>query len=207
MPPVKKKTKKKKASKKGIRKRKTGSQWTRQQLNALHECWKSTTSRKACLELVAQRLPEMPPPAAWFLVRKLSRTEKAWIMTARQKVREKERRKEDLERSREARHRRREERERAQIRRDKRSDMRDRLDDSHAGKIAAEINADFFFCPDVKQHVSPLSCIYRIFSGTGEYDFSYGEPCSTCRRMDKHIPVIESVLSKKERGNAKQGAG
>jgi hypothetical protein len=216
MPPIKKKktakkktarkTAKKKAAKTARRKRKPGSKWTKRQLNILHECWKATATRKACLELVAEKLPEMPPPAAWSLVRKLSRTERSWIMTARQKEREKEKKKKDRERAREARLKRREERERAQVRRDKRSDMRDRLRDSHADGVAAEIGADFFFCPDVKQHVSVLSCVYRVFAPASKYGFSHGGPCSTCRRMDKHLPALERVLSK-EKTNAKQDSG
>ena len=201
-----KKTKKKARKAPRRRRRKPGSQWTKRQLNVLHECWKATSTRKACLELVVKKLPEMPPPAAWALVRKLSRTEQAWIMTARQKERDKEKKKRDKEKARAARAKKREERERTKERRDRRSDMRDLLRDDHADKVAEEIGTDFFFCPDIRQQVSVLTCIFRVFSPPGQYGFSHGGSCASCRRMDKHLPVLERVLSK-ETKDAKQRAG
>ena len=185
----------KKARKASRRKRKPGSQWTKRQLNLLHECWKATLTRKTCLEMVAQKLPEMPPPAAWALVRKLSRTERSWIMTARQKERDKEQKKRDQEKARTDRVRRREERERAKEKRDQRYGIRDILTDAHADKVAEEIGTDFFFCPDMRQQVSVLTCVFRVFSPPSQYGFSYGGPCASCKRMDKHLPTLESLIS------------
>jgi hypothetical protein len=202
---VGKKVPKKKATKKP-RGRKLGSKWTKRQLDILHECWKSTSTRKACLEKVAEKLPEMPPPAAWALVRRLSKRERAWILTAQQKEREKEQKRRAKERAKEQRAQRRAEREKAKARRDRRGDIRDRLRDKHMKRVAAEIGSDFFFCPDVQQQVCVLSCIFRVFSPPSKYGFSHGGPCSTCRRMDKHMPVLESIL-KEKRSDAKQKPG
>lgn len=194
----KKKATKKKASKrksaKKTRKRKVGSKWTKRQLDILHDCWKTTATRKACLEKVAEKLPEMPPPAAWSLVRRLSQRERAWILTAQQKEREKEQKKRERERAREQRARRKVEREKAKARRDRRGEIRERLRDTYAKQVAKQIGADFFFCPDVQQQVCVLSCVFRVFSPPSQYGFSHGGPCSTCRRMDKHMPVLESIL-------------
>lgn len=195
---------KKKAPKKPGRKkrgRKSGSQWTKHQLNVLHECWKSTSTRKACLEKVVERLPEMPPPAAWALVRRLSKRERAWILTARQKEREKERAKRERERAKEQRVKRRAEREKAKERRDRRGEIRDRLRDRHMAQVEQHVGADFFFCPDVQQQVCLLSCVFRVFSPLGDYGFSHGGPCSTCRRMDRYMPALEDIL---EENDAKQ---
>lgn len=170
--------------------------WSKAQLTALHELWKTARSRQEFLAAVSEKLPGIPPPIAWSLVRKLSRTDREWQMTARQKERDKEERKLAKERARQERLKRRDERQKAQEWRDQRSVLRTSLKTSHAKRVAKEIGTDFFFCPDVRQHVCRLSCVFRVFSETDLYGFSHGGPCEKCERMDEHIPVLERIIGR-----------
>jgi hypothetical protein len=166
--------------------------WSKTQLAALHECWKAARNRQEFLALVSEK----PPPLAWSLVRKLSRTDREWQMTARQKERDREERKLAKERMRQERLKRRDERQRAQEWREQRGTLRVGLKESHAKRVAKEIGTDFFFCPDVRQYVCRLSCIFRVFSENDMYGFSHGGPCEKCERMDEHIPVLEKIIGR-----------
>lgn len=179
--------------------------WTKVQLTTLHECWKATRNRQECLDLVAKKLPEIPPPLAWSLVRKLSRSDREWQMTARQKDRDRDERKLAKERSRQDRLKKREERQRNQEWKEQRGTIRTTLKDSHAHGIIAEIGADFFFCPDVRQYVCRLSCIFRVFSEHDTYGFSHGGLCEKCDCMDEHLPALEEIIRRSSNEGQKSG--
>jgi hypothetical protein len=195
---TKKKTTRKKAVRKRTAKKKTRRSakpaWPKKILDLIHECWESTATRKACLELLADKVPEMPPPAAWGIIRKLSKTDKRWILTARKKQREKEALKQARERRRAERAKRREARERKKEWRDRQDSFRKKLSAKHLEKIQKRIEAEFFFCPDTKQHVNNIACIFRVFSGDDWFGFSHSGPCARCKRMDKHLPEIEKAI-------------
>jgi hypothetical protein len=168
--------------------------WSKAQLATLHKCWKEAGSRQEFLTLVSERLAEIPPPVAWSLVRKLSRSDREWEMTARQKERDKEERRLAKERHRQDRLRRRDERQKVQQWKEQREVIRKLLSDAYADLIAKAVGMDFFFCPDMRQHVCRLTCVFRVFSGEGTYGFSHGGPCEKCERMDEHIPALEEIL-------------
>jgi hypothetical protein len=168
--------------------------WTKAQLATLHECWKTARNRKECLKLVSEKLPEIPPPVAWSLVRKLSRSDREWQMTARQKERERDERRTTKERVRQDRLKRREERQLTEEWKEQRGKLRTELKESHATCVAKEVGTDFFFCPDVRQHICRLSCIFRVFSEREMLGFLHGGPCEKCERMDEYIPVLEKII-------------
>jgi hypothetical protein len=168
--------------------------WSKAQLDTLHECWKVSQSRQKYLELVAQKLPEIAPPVALSLARKLSRSDRDWQMTARRKEREREERKLAKERSRQDRLKRRDERQRAAEWRSQRETIRDGLSETHVSLVAKVVGTDFFFCPDTRQHVCRLSCVFRVFSKDDQYGFAHGGPCVKCERMDEHIPALERII-------------
>jgi len=172
--------------------------WTKAQLFTLHECWKAAKSRQECLALVTEKLPEMPPPIAWSLIRKLSKSDREWQITTKQKEREKEEQKLAKERNRQKKLQRREEREQEQEWKAQRERLRSLLDVSHVKKISQEVGDDFFFCTDAHQHVCRLSCIFRIFSGYGAFGFSHGGCCEQCERMDEYIPTLEQIIGAKD---------
>lgn len=172
--------------------------WTKAQLTVLHECWKASHDRRECFALIARRIPEMPPPIAWSLVRKLSRTDPEWQKTARRKERDKEERATAKERVRQERLRRRDERQKIQEWKTQRESLRAQLCEKHAKRVAKEIGTDFFFCSDVRQHVCRLSCVFRVFSGQGVQGFSHGGPCEKCERMDGHIPALEKIVGRSD---------
>lgn len=170
--------------------------WTKAQLTTLHECWKAARNRQECLDLVAKKLPEIPPPVAWSLVRKLSHSDREWQMTARQKDRDRDERKLAKERAQQDRLKRREERQRTQEWKEQRETLRTTLKESHVPSIVKEVGTDFFFCTDVRQYVCRLSCIFRVFSEHGTYGFSHGGPCEKCERMDEYIPILEEITGR-----------
>jgi hypothetical protein len=172
--------------------------WTSAQLATLHECWKTSRNRQHCLELVAQKLPEIPPPLAWSLVRKLSRSDRDWQMTARQKEREKDERKLAKERARQDRLKRKDERQKVQEWKEQRETIREGLGERHLKRVAAIVGTDFFFCPDVRQHVCRLSCVFRVFSKQDQYGFAHGGPCEKCERMNEHIPALERIIGRSD---------
>jgi len=167
--------------------------WSKAQIATLHECWKTSHNRRECLALVSKKLPGMPPPIAWSLVRKLSRSDHDWQITARQKDREREEQRLIQERIRQDRLKRKDERKKAQEWQDQRRKLRLTLEKSYAKLIAEEIGTDFFFCPDVRQYMCRLACIFRVFS---EHD-EYGSLCEKCGRMDEHIPALERIIGVK----------
>lgn len=169
------------------------SPWSKTQLVTLYECWKDSNSRQECLILVSKKLPEMPPPVAWALIRRLSRTDRDWQVTARQKERQKEERKLVKERARQERVRKRSERQQEKEWKGQREALRTTLNKSHVRKVAKEIGSDFFFCPDTHQFVSRLSCIFRVFSNAVETVCD--KKCSDCDRMDSYIPTIERIIT------------
>jgi len=179
--------------------------WTKAQLTTLHECWKAARNRKECLKLVSEKLPEILPPVAWSLVRKLSRSDREWQMTARQKERERDERRATKERVHQDRLKRREERQLTEEWKEQRGNLRMMLKESHAVPIAKEVGTDFFFCPDVCQHVCRLSCIFRVFSEHEMFGFLHGGPCEKCERMDEYIPVLEKITRRKD--NERQETG
>lgn len=170
--------------------------WSKNQLAALHECWKSSRSRQHFLEIVAQKLPEIAPPIAWSLVRRLSRSDQDWQMTARQKEHEREKRRLTKERTKQDRLKRKDERQRAQEWKEQRETIRNGLLETHAGRVAAIVGTDFFFCPDMRQYVCRMACAFRVFSKEGECGFSYSGPCEKCERMDEHIPALERIIGR-----------
>lgn len=175
-------------------KKKKRTPWSKAQLDTLHECWKAANSRQKYLELVAQRLPGIPPPVALSLARKLSRSDRDWQMTARRKEREREENRLAKERSRQDKLRRRDERQRAREWKGQREAIREALSDRHADRVAKEVGTGFFFCPDARQHVCRMSCVFRVFSKDDRYGFSHGGPCERCERMDEHIPALERII-------------
>ena len=168
--------------------------WSKAQLTVLHECWKASANRREFLAKISKKLPEIPSPIAWSLVRKLSRTDREWQMTARQKEREREERRAAKERLHQDRLKRRTERQQAQEWREQRTTLKEALDESYAAKISDKIGADFFFCSDMRQYVCRLACIFRVFSDSHVYGFSHGGPCDKCERMDEHIPVLQEIV-------------
>lgn len=191
----KKATKKKTTRKKTTRKRRsTKPAWPKKTLDAIHECWERTSTRKECLKLLATRVPDMLPPAAWGIIRKLSKTDKRWILTARKKEREKEALKQARLRRRAERARKREAREKKKEWRDQQDSFRRKLKTRHLEKIQKHIESEFFFCPDTKQYVNTVSCIFRVFSGEDWYGFTHCGPCAKCKRLDKHLPAIERAI-------------
>jgi len=192
---VRKKTTKKKATrKKAVRKRRSKHSWPKKTLDLIYECWDSTSTRKECLTLLADKVPTMPPPTAWGIIRKLSKTDKRWILTARKKQREKEALKQARERRRTERAKKREVRERKKEWKDQQNLFRKKLNTKHLEKIQKRIEPEFFFCPDTKQYVNVISCIFRVFSGEDWFGFTHCGLCAKCKRMDIHLPEIEKVI-------------
>jgi len=174
--------------------KKRKASWTKAQLDTLHECWKASQTRQKYLELVAQRMPEIPPPTALLLARKLSRSDRDWQMTARRKERECEERQLAKERNRQDRLRRHDERQRAKEWKGQREAIREALSKKHAEQVEEVVGSEFFFCPDTRQHVCHLSCVFRVFSKDDKYGFVHGGPCDKCERMDEHIPALERII-------------
>jgi len=188
------KQRRKAAKKKRKKKRTRKPSLPRATLSAIHKCWKETDTRKECLELLAERVPDIPPPKAWGIIRKLSKTERQWVLTAREKERAKEALEKEKERKRKERVRNREKREKEKARRSRSGEIGDRLKPEHFPLLSDSLGNDFFFCPDVRQHVTVPSCVFRVFYVDEAYGFSPGGPCLKCRRMDKHIPEIEKAI-------------
>ena len=176
--------------------------WSKQQLEKLHECWMASKNRKECLVAVSERLPEMPPPVALALIRRLSRTDRNWQMTARRKEREREEERQAKERLKEERLRRRDQRKQIEESRERRREIGDTLCETHAERIAAEIGDDFFFCPDTRQQVSRLSCIFRAFGSQDKYGFAHNGPCSGCERMMAHAAALREITGDDDEGKA-----
>jgi len=179
--------------------------WSKAQLATLHECWKAARNRQECLDLVAKKLPEIPPPVAWSLVRKLSLSDREWQMTARQKDRDRDERKLAKERTRQERLKRRDERQKVHEWREQREILRTTLKESYTKYIAEEIGTDFFFCPDVRQYICRLSCIFRVFSDHDKSGFSHGGFCEKCERMDEYIPTLEKIIGRANHEEQKSG--
>jgi hypothetical protein len=38
-----------------------------------------------------------------------------------------------------------------------------------------------------------------VFAPVEECGFSHGQPCSSCRRMDKHMPELERFVDEKQK--------
>lgn len=166
-------------------------------LNAIHKCWKETSTRKECLERIVKDVPDISPPAAWGIIRKLSKTDKQWMITAKQKKREKEENAAEKERIKRERIKKREKQNIIKQWRDKKEELQSSLKNKHIEKIQETIDPEFFFCPDVRQQVNNISCIFRVFSGEEIYGFSHSGPCLRCKKMDKYIPTIEDVIGGK----------
>lgn len=66
-------------------------------------------------------------------------------------------------------------------------------------RLEREVEPEFFFCPDVRQQVNSLSCIFRVFSGEDVYGFSHCGSCLRCKRMDKYIPAVEKAIGGKRK--------
>ena len=196
----KKTTRKKVPRKKTVRKKRRSSKpsWPKKILDAIHECWARTSTRKECLELLGTKVPDMLPPAAWGIIRKLSKTDRRWILTARKKAREKEALKQARDRRRVERANKREVREQKREWKDQQDSFRNKLKTKHLKKIQEHIEPEFFFCPDTKQFVNIVSCIFRVFSGEDWYGFTHCGPCAKCKRMDKYLPEIEKALRSKK---------
>jgi len=192
---ARKKTTRKKAARK---KRPAKPSLPKKTLDTIHKCWRETDTRKQCLERLGAELPSIPPPTAWGIIRKLSKTDRQWILTARQKERKKAAKKAERERKRAERAKKRQARERKQEWQARRDAIRAKLKARHLEKVRAQVDPEFFFCPDMRQQVSNISCIFRVFSGEDMCGFVHGGPCSSCKRMDKHIPAVEKVARRKK---------
>jgi peptide subunit release factor RF-3 len=176
--------------------RKKRIKWSKEDLQILHECWKESKNRKQCLELVSKKLKHMPTPVAWSLIRKLSKTEKEWQITFNQKNKQKEEDKNLKEKSRQERVKRKVEKQNTQEMNERLELIKKKLLDSDLDKIINKVGQDFFFCSDVRQYVSVASCVYRVFSFSGQYGLVYSGVCNKCEKMFKYTSEIEEIIKK-----------
>lgn len=164
--------------------------WDKEQLKILHECWKISKTRQECLKLIAEKLPKIPPPVAWSLIRKMSHSDNEWKVTAKQKERERKEQKLLKERTRQIKMKRRDEKQRTKEWKNQRENIQKKLTDDNLEQVSDIVGTDFFFCPEIHQYVCPVSCIFRVFSNNEQYNGS----CEKCDRLNEHIPALEKII-------------
>lgn len=183
-----------------VRKKKR-SLLTKAQIDVLYECWKEGNNTKERLALIEEKLPKVSTVLALKVMRKMAKTDTKWLKwSTRQqniKEKEKEKRKDEIERKKIEKEKRRKEREKRRIEREekqRRKHQRERIsnniEDSLVSDMETEIPSKFFFCSETHQYVNTILCIYRIFNK----DYSFGNVCDNCRKMDKYIPLLKEIV-------------
>jgi len=183
---------------------------TKKQLDILYECWKEGINTKERLSLIEEKMPKVSTLTALKVMRKMAKTDTKWLKwTTRQnnliekekldKKIEKERKIREREKKREERIIRKEEKLKKQAHKKKKTLISKNIDILLVDQIKEKVSKEFFFCPDTHQYVNNISCIFRIFN-----DFSFGSCCDKCKRMNKHIPVLEEIVNGQAKNVKKQ---
>jgi len=188
--------------------RKKKASLTKNQLDILYECWKEGTDTQERLALIEQHMPKVPTLKALKIMRRMAKVDTKWLKwTTRQKnlkekekldkekekqkvQAEKERRKNERERRKRDKEEKKQERVQQQNQKSQKELITKHIESSLADDLEKRIPMSFFFCPDTHQFVNNISCIFRIFSE----DFSFGNSCDKCKRMDKHIPILKEII-------------
>jgi len=186
-----------------VRKRKK-KKFTKKQEDIIYECWKNGNTYKEKLALLEKELPNISHPDALSYMRKASKNDTKWLKYATRKKNEKEKEKLEKKKEREKKkiilakkrkereERRRKREERQKVKKDKEK-VKKNLSPKHISKICDKVPPEFFYCPDVKQYVNKISCIYRVFGKDKKYNYSPDGPCSSCKRMDKYMDIIKEI--------------
>jgi len=175
---------------------------TKRQLDILYECWKEGTNTKERLSLIEERMPpKVSTLTSLKIMRRMAKTDTKWLKwTTRQnnlkerekieKLKEKERKIKEREQKKKYREQRREEKLQRQTQRNKKEQISKNIDPKLINELEDRISTEFFFCPETHQYVTNITCIFRVFN-----DFSFGTSCDKCKKMNKHIPILEEVVN------------
>lgn len=184
---------------------------TKNQLDIIYECWKEGVDTKERLILIEQRMPKVPTLKALKIMRRMAKTDAKWLRwSTRQenlkekekidKQKEREQKRKEQERRKKEREEKKKERIQKQTQKIQKEQISKYIESSLAAELKEQADLSFFFCPDIHQYVSNISCIFRIFSE----DFSFGTSCDKCKRMDKYIPIIKEIIDGRSVKNTKK---
>ena len=163
-------------------------------LEKLFDCWENSTSKDDLLKKIKEKIPEVSPPLALGVIRKMSKIDSKWILESRKKDRKKEeialdkiKRKKEREKNKIIR------KEKQKLKKQK-EELKNLLTEDNIKQLNDKIKSEFFFCPDLRQQVNTISCIFRVFSNETKYGFSQTGYCTKCKRMNKYIPIIKEII-------------